>query len=360
MQKKIIFKSVLVGTILFGCNTISKKTNKSQLASADDVRDYLQTATQDGELTLAEIQGMFSETGTWVGDEEGMMIYNAVMQPDSSYQVRPDTVAAAKEWALFRGLSDAEIQALRNKKTLAGIDIPEEVIEVLSKAKLSGAISYDVDYTSAGDTEPRFSPHYSSTPEATENMSWQYTQIIPHGLKEDINFTGSSQWRTSAKTDSSGSYWQYETKQGGTGLIVGTYDEIHHSDIFARTENGAKWAHNCAVLGDGSFHCLPASRRNMARDHVLVNPDLSRQSRMMYNGHIEAKEGLIYEIELSGKLAKLSSRGSNVFINPVCLLKAWGYSDTEIDGIRLYFDSNGRPERVPSVHEETCTLRSNK
>ena len=78
---------------------------------------------------------------------------------------------------------------------------------------------------------------------------------------------------------------------------------------------------------DGSFHCLPASRR-MSIDGdlaglILTNPSLAREKHMLFNGHIEAQNGVITSIGMSGRIGKKAARNQNAFIDPVAVFKAW-------------------------------------
>jgi hypothetical protein len=67
-------------------------------------------------------------------------------------------------------------------------------------------------------------------------------------------------------------------------------------------------------------------RRNPAsRGLILTNPSLARGQRMLFNGHINMENGVVTSIGLSGRLHKLAARGDAKFIDPVPLLKAWGF-----------------------------------
>ena len=46
---------------------------------------------------------------------------------------------------------------------------------------------------------------------------------------------------------------------------------------------------------------------------------------MLFNGHIEAQNGVITSIGMSGRIAKRAARNQFAFIDPVPLLKAWGF-----------------------------------
>ena len=101
-----------------------------------------------------------------------------------------------------------------------------------------------------------------------------------------------------------------------------------------RTSSGNKWANNCAILSDGSFHCLPAVRRHEANGGlILTNPALSRGHQMMWNGHIRVSQGVVTYIGTSGRIARRAAQGKDRFIDPVPLLKAWGFEIAE--GLRV-------------------------
>ena len=162
-------------------------------------------------------------------------------------------------------------------------------------------------------------------------MTFAYTEITPAALKADIEdvdvvynkivgtTTATTTWGQEYKTA------KYEEGKGGTGNVLSHYDEVYHEDIYARGRSGQKWANNCAILCDGGLHCLPAARRSEEQNLILTNPALARQERhMLYNGHVDIRDGVIVGIEMSGRLSKLAAKGKATFIDPVAVLQGVG------------------------------------
>lgn len=123
---------------------------------------------------------------------------------------------------------------------------------------------------------------------------------------------------------------------GGTGDVLASYDEVYHPDVYARGSRGQRWANNCAILSDGSLHCLPAARRSVVRDLILTHPHLSRCNAYpgyeedcrhpLYHGHIDIRAGVVVGVEMSGRISKRAARDQATFIDPIGLLEAWGFS----------------------------------
>ncbi len=138
---------------------------------------------------------------------------------------------------------------------------------------------------------------------------------------------------------------RYEARVGGTGNISAHYDEVYHPDIYARGRSGQRWSSNFAILSDGSLHCLPAARRSVAQDLILTNPHLSRGARLLYNGHLTVRAGVVTSVEMSGRLSKRAARGKSVFVDPIAMLEAWGLEIAPDVSLRYGNTSDGTPVR---------------
>lgn len=223
--------------------------------------------------------------------------------------------------------------------TIAGTKIPAAVQELLAKAKAAGAESYDIgERNKDGDL---IYNHYSATSEAEGNMEFSYTEITPEKLQADLQFKGDSLWMSGQANG----VVEYETKSGGTGNVMAVYDEASHTAPYmARGPQGQIWANNCGILEDGSIHCLPAERRNDTSGYIMTNPDLSRGQKMMYNGHIDIESGVVVSVEVSGVISKRVASGKIKMINPLALLKAWGFKLAP--GLTVYFSNTSKGEPV--------------
>jgi hypothetical protein len=224
------------------------------------------------------------------------------------------------------------------------------VKEIVALAKLNGAVAYDVTETNS-DGEGKYS-HYPAVTPATGNMAFDYTEVTPASLQADMDDTETHlRMAGSDSVDVNGNAMRvgrYREELGGTGSISAAYDERFHpvrayapsvlamldypldldTDRVAkvRTSSGNKWSSNCAILSDGTVHCLPAVRRHGANGGlILTNPALSRGHQLLWNGHIRVNRGVVTYIGTSGGIAKRAARGKDRFIDPVPLLKAWGF-----------------------------------
>ncbi|MHC4392539.1 MAG: hypothetical protein ACYS22_14660 [Planctomycetota bacterium] len=194
-------------------------------------------------------------------------------------------------------------------------------------------------------------------------MTFAYTEITPAALKADmedtqVTYNQISGTETRTWTDVDGEEHEYKAVtyrdgQGGTGNVTSNYDEAHHEDIYARGPSGQKWANNFAILSDGSIHALPAARRSPLQDLILTNPHLSRGKNMLFNGHLDIRAGVVHGVEMSGRLSKKAGAGDKVFVDPIAVLKAWGFEIAPGVSVRYGNTSDG----VPIRDEATGTIR---
>lgn len=264
----------------------------------------------------------------------------------------------------------ARLETGQATKTLGGTPIPEDVKKLISAALAAGVEPYDVaemgtnptkddhgeGFTVAGKWTP-----YPQDIDAVGNMAFSYTEVTPEKLKEDMatdqDYTRIKGYRTETQRDlrtgetHSFQVAEYEKVHGkGTGNITSHYDEASHNDPYARGRSGQKWANNYAILADGSLHALPAVRRNPSNPGlILTNPSLARGQRMLFNGHIEVRGGVVTSIGMSGRIQKMAQEGDARFLNPVPLLKAWGFEISP--NLRLNYEGSGPdPKEDPNTH----------
>ena len=115
----------------------------------------------------------------------------------------------------------------------------------------------------------------------------------------------------------------------GNGRITELYDEASWPDTKARGQGGQKYASNFAILADGSLHCVPASRRTASEPwRILTTASLARGKQMLFNGHLHMENGVVTYVGMSGRLCKLQAKGEATFVDPVELIKAWGFQVT--------------------------------
>ena len=283
--------------------------------------------TADGTLDTDDVAALFDAAGANVNEDELDAIRAALTS--SVYTVTGDARGAAEAQAMGRSLFRDELATIGSGRTFAGTEVPAAVREVVATARLNGAIAYDVNELDESG-EGVWSPYPATTP-PTGNMTFAYTELTPAVLSADMVDTSVEYNRIvgtqKAQTASGQEYEEvvYEPGQGGTGNVLAQYDEAWHPDIYARGTEGQKWANNFGILSDGSIHALPAARRSEQQDLILTNPHLSRGTHMLFNGHLDVMRGVVVGVEMSGRLSKRAAEGKARFIDPIALLKAWGF-----------------------------------
>lgn len=310
----------------------------------------------DEELSAKDVEQLFAAAGARVNRSEGTTILGVVERKVAdlgAYAVGDEARARLIDLATTLTLQPASLEAVKAGKTYADTPAPAAVREVLARARLNGAVAYDVTETNA-DGEGVYSDYPSITP-ATQNMRFGWTEVTPAALAADIADTTTRvcmSWPENVTIGSDEvSVMRYQLKGKGTGGISSAYDEAHHpirawneavrvqlgypewmrewsvNDLReARNTNGDRWASNCGILADGSIHCLPAARRHAANSGlILTNPALARGKQMLWNGHLTARNGVITSIGTSGRISRRAAEGRDVFVNPLPLLKAWGF-----------------------------------
>lgn len=365
MNKRI--SAVLLALALplaIGCNgddtsDFEEPGGKGDVAA---VSQALARVTTDGELSADDVDELFDAANN-VSLREMLTIRDAT-EEDSRFSVTDEAVARALDLAFTANLFDYEVEALATAgEGYAGNKVPEAVRALVAQARLNGAVAYDTRETSS-DGEGRWNPYPSTTP-PIDNMAFDYTVVTPDALAADmadatVVYNAIVGSETAEECDATGSCFDYERasyqqRTGGTGNISAHYDEVYHTDLFARGRGGQKWASNCAFLSDGTIHCLPAARRSVLQDLILTNPHLSRCNNiagyeeschtLLYMGHITATGGVINSVEVSGRVSKRVAKGKANLIDPIALFEAWGFETRPNLRIRYGNTSDGTPVR---------------
>lgn len=297
--------------------------------AVDRVESTLAEVSADGVVDGPDVEKVFEAMGGKISANEIRVLGDALERDDLTYEFTTSGVETAYKLAVTANIGDVQVEYLDLKYTFAQTELPEDVYQALGRARLAGAVAYDVNELDK-DNEGIWSPYPSTTP-AEGNMAFDYTMVTPEVLKADMEAVDLKYSRITgtrkAKTADGQEYTEatYEEAVGGTGNILSHYDEAWHTEIYARGRSGQKWANNVAILSDGTFHFLPAARRSPYQDIILTNPQLSRGAHMLYNGHINVQDGVVVSVEMSGRLSKMAAKGKATFINPITLLKAWGF-----------------------------------
>lgn len=327
----------------------------SNVASATDIQDLVTHLAKDGQLDIADVKSILSTAGERLKAPEGLVIFASLRRPQG-YSVAPDALQWAENHALNRDLSGNERDFLAAKKSFAGTPLPDSVLKVLTDARLAGAVAYDVTEVDPDKPDDGFWSPYPQELPILNNMVFSFTEITPRALAEDMSSTRLEDVKN-GETNSVITYRQDQCL-GKRGNIVAEYDEAQHPNIYARGSSCQKWANNCGILSDGTLHCLPASRRISAdadfAQLILTNPSLARGRRMLFNGHIEARNGIIVSVGMSGRIAKRAARNEYAFIDPVPLLKAWGFQLAP--ALKTKSEHSSTAQQLTS-HTESNTLR---
>ncbi|MCA8925211.1 MAG: hypothetical protein KDD82_25600 [Planctomycetes bacterium] len=367
---KTIPALLLAGAPLFGQEGIAPALDPSTtpVVAPDTNPDntivrIIRRLTLDGSLSKADFDAAVQASGARVSEREMVVLRDALRGeviggPD--FKLEAGVAEHAADVIYNANLFDNSKALLAGGTTYGGTAIPKAVRDVIVTAKLNGAAVYDPDDTNS-DGERIYS-HYPSISPATENMAFAWTEITPQALAADMSDTATHL----RKSGQDGQRALFAEVVGGTGSISSEYDELSYpvsaSSIMwhpqrdllqefgldevrkSRGPSGNRWSSNVAILSDGSLHGLPANRRHSATPNlILTNPALARGQQLMWNGHIRVEKGVVTYIGTSGMIAKRAARGKDIILNPVPLLKAWGFKVK--DGLKLTSEhSSERPE----------------
>jgi hypothetical protein len=311
------------------------------------IESAVAVATRDGVLDVDDVDKLFEAAGNRVSRSELRAIGRAALS--NSFEVTSEANERAHRLAQVANLPDDEAAEVMSGMAFSGTEIPTEVSRLIGKARLHGAVAYDVNEVDE-DGQGVWSPYPATTP-PMDNMAFDFTQITPEVLLADLEDTDIA-YRAIVGTEEavspSGRTYRkarYEERKGGTGNILSHYDEVYHPDIYARGSQGQKWANNFAILSDGSLHCLPAARRSSLQNIILTNPHLSRGKSMLYNGHLDVRNGIVVGVEMSGRLSKMAAKGKADFVDPISVLEAWGFEIGERVRLRYGNTRHGVPTR---------------
>ncbi len=323
--------------------------------SVTDVKAAFSRAGADRRITTEEVDSILGSAGSISRDEEAAIAQGArdadqFLAPDAKAKIA-DALREIPQWraearannrtvernrpALMRDV-ERRLAAGANTETFGGSKIPDAVKDLVRNALANGTLAYDVREMKSDpifDTEHdggitidgKFNP-YAQDQQAVDSMAFDYTELTPEKIAKDMSTVQT--YNVIAGYDGTGQNQtaRYRKETGtGNGRITALYDEASHSDTFARAPGGQKYANNFAILADGSVHCVPASRRTAAEPwRILTTASLARGKPMLFNGHLNMEKGVVTYVGMSGRLAKLQRDGEN-FIDPVAVLKAWGF-----------------------------------
>lgn len=302
----------------------------------NNLRNYLKTAQSDGKLTAREMESAryvgLNDDGKLDAQEKAALIA-AIKAPGITVEKGADVFTKADQ-----------PKFVKNVTTFGGTSLPPAVKLLVDQAKANGAAVYSAD-------DSKFNTYGVSAgaAQAKGSMSFRYTEITPEAIAADLALAQQplTQMQIHGTQDPEEDTVDYIQSTSGRGAIVENYDHADHTgNLYARGSEGQKWSANFAVLEDGSLHCLPATRRLPNDGVILTNPDLARGKKLMFTGHLDMRDGKVVGVEMSGVISKLAGKGDAKFIDPVALLKAWGF---DTSGVSTQFSntSKGQPRIDP-------------
>jgi len=261
-------------------------------ADAAAVEDSLERLVSDGELSAADVREMFDSAGNRVSPSEMRVIESALtdanLAANMNYTVAPDAMDTGLDLAYRSNLFDYEVRALDEAISFGGTKIPEDVQKAVARARLAGAEAYDIrslkndcdptelveDDDNPGEMVPQDCgkwAHYPAGSAPVGNMTFSHTEVTAEKLVDDVN-------------------------NGGNGRISFT-GQPGEGSIFKKV-NGQTWANNCALLSDGSLHCLPSHRTAYGVGLWLTNPAISRCPAAQFDVTTDANGDIDVEIDL--------------------------------------------------------------
>lgn len=326
--------------------------------SVGDVRRAFQQVTQDRKIDVKDVDTVLRSTGGSISADEERALrevadqFAGMMEPDAKAKLRERlgeisqmrTTAASinrnvrMETVAVSAEMKARLKEGVDTQSLGGSKIPEAVKKLVNEAIKNGVTAYDVREMKADpvyDTEHgephvtldgKFNP-YAQDQQAVDTMAFSHTELTPEKIQKDMSTTQT--WQELAGYDkvNGNDVARFKSVTGKpSGDITALYDEASWPDTMARGRGGQKHANNFAILADGSFHAVPASRRTAAEPwRILTTASLGRGQQMLMNGHLNMQGGVVTYVGMSGRLCKLQERGEAKFIDPIALLQAWGF-----------------------------------
>lgn len=321
-----------------------------------DVRNAFAQVAADRRITAQDVDRILSSAGAISRDEQAAMKEEAdrfagMMEPDARRKLqeklgeidslRSQAARNNRSVELKQAKLGAEAKGLLAEgvatKSFGGSPLPEAVKRLVNEQLAAGVTAYDVRElkpdpvydTSHGEPElaldGKYNP-YSQEAGTGDSLAFAHTELTPEKVKRDMETPQTFNVIKGVKTVNGEQVADYEkVTLKGNGRITELYDEAHHPDTFARGPGGQKHASNFAILADGSFHAVPASRRSKTNPGlILTTASLGRGKQMLFNGHLHMEKGVVTYVGRSGRLGKLAEDGAR-FVDPVPLLKAWGF-----------------------------------
>ena len=325
--------------------------------SVRDVKNAFSQVVADGKIDVRDVDTVLSSAGTISVDEEKAMReaadqFTGTFDADAKKkfaqklgEVGPLRQAASRtnrEVELMAPQLGADAKARLapgvDTKTYGGTAVPEAVKKVVNEALANGVAAYDVRElkpdpiydTSHGEPEltldGKYNP-YGQAQKAVDSMAFDHTELTPQKIVEDMSTTQTWDVLAGYEKVNGNDVAKFQKVTGkGNGKITELYDEASWPQTFGRAPGGQKYASNFAILADGSVHCVPASRRSAAEPwRILTTASLARGELMLFNGHLHMDKGVVTYVGMSGRLCKLQDKGEAKFVDPVELLKAWGF-----------------------------------
>lgn len=325
--------------------------------SVRDVRNAFQQVIADRKIDSKDVDTVLTSAGSISTDEEAAIRQEAdkfagMMEPAAKAKLQEKLgevgylrrqAADINRQVEIQGRQATEEMKARMKegvstKTLGGTVIPEAVKKILNEGLRNGMTVYDVRTmkpdpvydTTHGDPhmtiDGKFNP-YAQDGEASGSMAFSHTELTPEKIQKDMETVQT--WNEIAGYDkvNGNDVARFKPVTGKpNGRITELYDEASWPDTMARGPGGQKYASNFAIMADGSFHAVPASRRTAAAPNlILTTASLGRGEQMLFNGHLRMEGGVVNYVGLSGRLCKLQDRGEAKFVDPIALLQAWGF-----------------------------------
>lgn len=323
--------------------------------SVRDIKESFARITRDRKIDVKDIDTVLVDAGSISADEEKAIKAEAdkfagMMEPGAAAKLREKLgeIGSLRRQAAQINKSveavaprlTAEVEAKLkpgvDTKSFGGTKIPEAVKKAVTDAMKNGAVAYDVREmkgdpvydTSHGEPtmtiDGKYNP-YAQDQQAVDSMSFSHTELTPAKIEADMNTTQTWQELDGYTPDQKQAKFKTVTGKG-SGNITELYDEASWSETMARGRGGQKYASNFGIMADGSIHAIPASRRTAAEPwRILTNGSLARGKQMLFNGHIHMEKGVVTYVGQSGRLGKLQEKGDAKFVDPVEILKAWGF-----------------------------------
>ena len=308
---KATLRAIIAGAAICGIGACGAPTQPSGGAAGkadyadrdDDLQTEIGLMTNDGTLSAGDVEELFRDhTGNRVSVAEMLTIRDALEKigafASSTYTVEPAAFERALELARVANLFDNEKAIVSAaSKSYGGSEIPPAVRELVARARLNGAIAYDVssggfELITSGeeagnvDWTNKFTPYQPKSPprdlpgrqtdpayyvasgvdasgEPTGyvqiqaanvappaprwNMGFDYTEITPVVLATDAldtttEYNVMDRTECAANCDGAGDervmQWTYRVERGGNGRVEQHYDHDSHPDPFARAPRG--------------------------------------------------------------------------------------------------------------------------